>query len=315
MPRSSAATVAISPVSAGMPPVSPAATTRSGGGRRRHRAAWRSSRRLRRSAGSRAPSSARMPGQCRGRTSRNLLTICQCSASSSGTRSPSRSKLAPSPATLSRSRARLAASAAAWPGSSGSRPGCAPQRMTSCASSSRRRNSGIAGGTPKPSPPAVSPTGSSSPESRSPTGCIRGSSSAEPGSLPSTATRRNASRNARTARRVGSNTVTRGRRSGSPPVSRSNPSASTARNGRPRAIVNRLRRTGGSLKFMLCSSISPSARQALLFIGPSRPPGLSAAASYVRGRTAHRPFCQAMRSKTLWCRAVSLGRILVTQSP
>ncbi len=87
---------------------------------RRQIAACCASRRLRRSAGSSAPSAARMPGQDRGRISRNLRTICQCSARSAGARSASRAKLAPSVATVSRSRARLAASAAAWPGSSGS---------------------------------------------------------------------------------------------------------------------------------------------------------------------------------------------------
>ena len=68
-------------------------------GRRRSRqsAAWRRSSRLRRSAGSSAPSASRIGGHSRGRMSRNRSTICQCSARSAGARSRSPSKLAPSP--------------------------------------------------------------------------------------------------------------------------------------------------------------------------------------------------------------------------
>ena len=92
-----------------MPPVSPAATTGARGGVRRQIAACRANRRLRRSAGSAAPSAARMPGQAFGRISRNLRTICQCSARSSGASLASRAKLAPSLATVSSRRARAAA--------------------------------------------------------------------------------------------------------------------------------------------------------------------------------------------------------------
>ncbi len=211
--------------------------TGSRGGTRRQIAACCASSRLRRSAGSMAPSAARMSGQDFGRISRKLRTICQCSARSAGASLASRAKLAPSVATVSRNRARLAASAAAWPGNIGSRPRLLPHSSTSRVNSNWRRISGIAGGTARPPSPATPSTSDNSSESRSPIGRIRGSNSGVPGSLPTGRVRRNASRKARTARRVGSRMVMRGSASGSSPVVANSASANVARNGRSGAIV------------------------------------------------------------------------------
>jgi len=117
-------------------------------------------------------------------------------------------------------------------------PLSSPQRKTSCVSSKRRRNSGIAGGIAKvgssvPSPP---PSAISS-ASRSPIGRNRGSKSGAPAPPSSPDSRRKLSRNARAARRVGNRTVMRARHSGSPAALSSRLRASTPRNGRSGAIV------------------------------------------------------------------------------
>ena len=112
-----------------------------------------------------------------------------------------------------------------------------PSSSTSRVNSSRRRSSGIAGGTARSAVvrhaldqgQLVRIEIADRPHPRQQQRRAR--------SRPSGRTRRNASRRARTARRVGSRTVMRGSASGSPPATASNPSASVARNGRSGAIV------------------------------------------------------------------------------
>ena len=79
-PRGMPATTASRSAVAGMLPVEPAAITGPGGGAAIQRAAWAASRRLRRSAGSIAPSSARRAGQRPVTRRRKSKVICQCSA-------------------------------------------------------------------------------------------------------------------------------------------------------------------------------------------------------------------------------------------
>ncbi len=116
VPVGSRATASISPDNAGKPPVSPAAITGSVGGLAFHRSACATSKRLRRSAGSRAPCSPSIPGQCSVTMRRNSRMSCQCLAKSCGTTAASCSKPAPSVCASSRKRASARASMVAWPG-------------------------------------------------------------------------------------------------------------------------------------------------------------------------------------------------------
>ena len=153
-----------SSVIAGIPPVSPAATTGSRGGVCRHdrglpgQQAVASVGRVERALG--GEHAWPCVGQDFEEFADNLPMLGEIGRCE--LREPA--KLAPSAATVSSSRAKLVARAAASPGSSGPRPPCRPHFRTSWVSSSRRRNSGIAGGTERPSPSAMPSTTDSSSE-------------------------------------------------------------------------------------------------------------------------------------------------------
>ena len=217
-----------------MLPVVPAAMTGPGGGARRQASAWASSTRLRRSAGSRQPSSANTRGQCSVRMFRNSRVICQWRAYSSGTNCASRSSASRSVCTWSISRASAAASRAAWSGWRGPSGWVAPHLSTSRVNRSCRRSGGIAGATSSPMPgPASSPApGVNSSMSRSPSGISRGNSSGRPW-----VRRRNASAKALRARRVGSNTVKAASAVGSGPAWSSRPAARVSTKGSPGAMA------------------------------------------------------------------------------
>ncbi len=96
MPWGKVATVAIRCAVAGMDPVDPAAMTGWVGGDARHNSAWDNSRRLRRSAGSIRPLSAKCAGHALRMIFRKSSVTPQWSAYSSGTSPSSRSRLSPS---------------------------------------------------------------------------------------------------------------------------------------------------------------------------------------------------------------------------
>ena len=206
---------------AGMLPVEPAATIRRAGAAARHCAASSVSRRCRRSAGSRALSSARSCGQASAITASTSRLRSQCSARWSGTRLASAPNATRSVCSSSRSDASSWARRNAWIIGQ-------PERSNSRASNSCRRSGGIAAG----KVPSGALSTSTSSASISPSGWIRGNSNAWLDER-----RSNASASRRQARRVGNRIRASASACGALAVSASSAAASASTNGTPAGTV------------------------------------------------------------------------------